>query len=138
MSPSARGRSSNHQRLVDRDGQLIGGERLEQSRGKLDTKVNQLPRRPGDTCADDRQPRVHHTSRLSEHSPDWRRWLNHQHIGTAQLLKGGHLDKNRLVAQSRDHPLEQPADISVGLADQDPCHVRMIGRAWEIPVGLEV
>jgi hypothetical protein len=32
------------------------------------------------------------------------------------------------VTESLDHPHEQPAVLVVGLADQDSCHISMIGE----------
>jgi hypothetical protein len=131
-------KTASAQRPINRRAELLGGKRLDQSRNELDPKLRELRRRPGNTCADQRQRRIDYASSLREHSPRRRRRLNHQHIGALQLLGRRNPHEHRLVAQSSDHAVKQPPDVIVGLANQYLCHALMIGHARQIPGGQAV
>lgn len=118
--------------------ELIGRERLDEGSGELDAELEQLRRWRGDTRADHRQPRIDDASSLCEHRAGRRRGLDYQHVSALQLFGSRHSREDRLVAEARDHPLEQPPDIFVGLAYQYSCHVSMIDRARWIPGGQTV
>jgi hypothetical protein len=136
--PIAPVRSAGEQRLVDRGAELLEGERLDQRGREHDAEPRELGRGSGDACADERQRRIGYARRQREHRADGRSGLDHEHVGARQVPGSRHSDRDRLVTQTGDHALQQPPDVIVGLADQDSCHVPMIGWARWISGGQAV
>jgi hypothetical protein len=115
------------ERSIDRAGELIERVRLDQGGGEHDPELGELRWGRGDAGADDRQHWIDGARNLREHRAGGRRGLDHQHIRALQLLRSGHPDEDRLVAEAGDHLREQMPDLLVGLADQYSCHTSSIG-----------
>ena len=128
-------RTAHAQSALDCAPKLLDREGLDQCGREGDPEVGELGRRSGDARADQRQRGVDQVRGLREHPTDRIGGLDDEHVGAGQLLGRRRSGRDRLVAEARDHPLQQSPEIVVGLADQYSCHGSMIGGARMVPGG---